>query len=289
MTIAAAHPKTIDDVSRLRSLAGLASSSTIAMTLAVGLVSCTGSALPTPPLPEPVKPGPVIRASDEVALPPVAQPSELAWSVPGGSLYLGSGAHAAMRVDREVASGAPMPERWTVIRRVLDRPPANGLDTPADRGLPARIQQFVKTADGGVALAEEINQGEKVEVVFVPPLVVLPGVLEPGREARQQLSMIVHPLGNRGRIRSKGPIDNVVRIEGWESVSIAGVPVRALRLRASFKADLSPASVLHDQTQWYVPSRGLVKELDRERTTVLGVPIRDNREEWELAATRETP
>lgn len=173
---------------------------------------------------------------------------------------------------------------WWVRRYKGDvRPAAPGMlpTTPADREL-----KFTIDASGYIALMEEINRTEGVEVVFTPPLVIIPEGLAVvsfnGANFAQDLSMTVHPLGDRSRTKSKGPVRNEITYLGDEPIKTPAGNFTARRVLAIFTADLSPAKVSNTSEQWFVDGVGLVAERETEKTTLLGVPFRSRETEWAL-------
>lgn len=145
---------------------------------------------------------------------------------------------------------------------------------------PVRRQRLSMGDDGAVLLAEEINHAEKVEVVFEPPMVVVPAVLKPGIELRQQARMTVHPLGDRSRTRARGAVEQTVAVGAARRVRTPAGEFVALPLTSEFRADLGASRVMNRTETWLAPGVGMVAEQRHERTTALGVPIRNNRESW---------
>lgn len=153
-------------------------------------------------------------------------------------------------------------------------------------GEPMRESKLVILDDGSIGLAEEINRIEKVEVVFDPPLIVMPQGLSAAEGAGrvQQLRMTVHPLGDRSRVRASGPVTNTLRNMGRASVQTPAGAFESSLLVSEFTADLAPARVVNRSEQWLVPKVGMVAEVETERTTVLGVQTRLNRDHLALTA-----
>lgn len=103
---------------------------------------------------------------------------------------------------------------------------------------------------GALVLVEEINHEEDVEVVFDPPLVVLPPSLAPGETFEQKLSMVVHPMGNRMRTRAAGPVSQRITFEGVERISIPAGEFEAAKVVAVFQAQLNVARVRNTTEEW---------------------------------------
>ncbi|MBX3404254.1 MAG: hypothetical protein KF699_12665 [Phycisphaeraceae bacterium] len=149
----------------------------------------------------------------------------------------------------------------------------------AERTL-VREQRLVSGDDGAVLLAEEINHAEKVEVVFTPPLVVVPALLTSGVEARQRARMAVYPLGDRARTRARGTVEQTIVVGQTVRVRTPAGECDARTLVSEFRADLGASKVQNRTETWLAPGIGIIAEQRQERTTALGVPIRNNRESW---------
>lgn len=148
-----------------------------------------------------------------------------------------------------------------------------------------REQTLLVREDGAIVLAEEINHAEGVEVVFDPPLVVLPASVESSATVMNEGKMTVHPLGDRGRVRAKGTVRDTSTCVGSWRVSTPAGAFDAWKLTSSFDANLG-ASRVHNETEiWVVPGIGIISERRREKTTVFGVAIRNNAESWILVET----
>lgn len=146
----------------------------------------------------------------------------------------------------------------------------------------AREQRLVAGADGSVRLAEEINHAEKVEVVFDPPLVVVPAALSVGSESLERARMTVHPIGDRARTRARGTVEQTIGVGPSVRVRTPAGEFVAVPLVSEFRADLGASKVQNRTETWLAPGVGIVAEQRHERTTALGVPIRNNRESWVL-------
>lgn len=134
--------------------------------------------------------------------------------------------------------------------------------------------------DGSVVLVEEINHTEGVEVVFEPPMVVLPVQIREGELPASEGRMTVHPLGDRSRVRAKGPVRNTANCEGAFQVSTPAGLFDAWKLTSTLSADLGPSKVQNETVLWLVPGIGLIAERREEKTTVMGIPVRSNSETW---------
>lgn len=163
---------------------------------------------------------------------------------------------------------------WTIKRSIAGRATRESVYAPGEGEWA-----------GGVVLKEEVNSAEKVEVVFSPPLLVISGR---EMDATQSLRMTVHPKRNREKIRSQGGVENQVRWVGKEILQTPLGALEAWRIESTFTAELSPAHVVNETTQWYAPTLGLIGEDEHERTTFLGATVRESRASWRIA-TINTP
>lgn len=136
--------------------------------------------------------------------------------------------------------------------------------------------------DAGIVLTRSVDHVERVEVLFDPPLLVLPAQLEPGQTATERLRMTVHPLGDRSRTRAAGPVVQEVTDLGHDRVRTPAGTWVARHLRSVFTADLSGTKVRNQTDQWLVDGVGLVAQKRSERTTLLGVPVRSMDEAWAM-------
>jgi hypothetical protein len=180
---------------------------------------------------------------------------------------------AFMSVERtSPARNAAGQTTWAVRRAVGPSP-----DGP---WTPAAELTFVVTAAGDAAIAEEINHEEKVELVFDPPLIIMPAELPAGSEPfTQETYLRVYPLGNRQQTKAKGPVHQRIAHDGGAVLTIDAGPRRVQKVIQTFEASLRPAEVRNITRQWFIPGVGLVGE---ERTRIFGVQTRLNRESWIL-------
>lgn len=152
-----------------------------------------------------------------------------------------------VRVEREQTHGA------IIERRVLiGKPKAKGAPEEKGRaeGTPLVESRYRVTEEGALVLVEEINYEEDVEVVFDPPLVVLPPSLAPGETFKQSLTMTVHPLGDRSRVKARGPVKSRVTYEGRERIVIPAGEFDAAKVTTVFEAALNIARVTNTTEEW---------------------------------------
>ena len=146
--------------------------------------------------------------------------------------------------------------------------------------LPEREVRMTIDASGYIAEAEEINRAEKIEIVFTPPLVVIPDKLPiqtSGNAGYQQdVKMVVHPLGNRSKVRTSGMAHSEIHYLGDESITTAAGEFTARKLHSTLTADLSAATSVNTTEQWWTDGVGLVFQRDHEVTKTFGIKVREN-------------
>lgn len=151
---------------------------------------------------------------------------------------------------------------------------------PGGGALPDREVKMTIDASGYIAEVEEINRVEKIEIVYTPPLVVIPDKLPIqafGNAAYQQdVKMVVHPLGNRAHVRTSGMAHNEIRYAGDELITTAAGEFTARKLQTTLTADLSAATSVNTIEQWWSDGIGLIFEKDHEITKALGIKVREN-------------
>ena len=235
---------------------------------------------------------PAVPAASVPALGPLGART-LAYLVPRNLEYL-SPKGKAMVVRR-----GPPPDclcagrTWVVKTYEVDGPievAAAAVDAGAVKPVRERTFIVLPGGGGGIGLAEQIDREEGVEVVFEPPLLVMPDGLPlssvGNAQMAQELTMTVHPLGNRQKVKASGRARNVVRYLADEALTTPAGTFTARRLQSVLTADLPPARIANTTQQWFVDNVGLVRKRDQERTTVFGVPTRNNTSDWTLQAYR---
>lgn len=140
-----------------------------------------------------------------------------------------------VRVERERRAGE-MIERRVLLAKGEEATPL--------------VESLYRLNEDGLVLVEEINYEEDVEVVFDPPLVVFPPMLAPGERVEQKLTMTVHPLGDRSRVRARGPVKASVTYEGRERISIPAGEFDAAKVTAVLEAVLNIARVKNTTEEW---------------------------------------
>lgn len=187
-----------------------------------------------------------------------------------------------LRVERDPPTEAGAPEgaraAWRVRRILTARDGAEQLD--ADYG-------YILTDEGAVAISEMIDHAERIEVVFDPPLLVLPAELEVGESQTQRTRMTVHPMGDRSKTRNAGEVVNEITYEGNERVRTPALPRGrpawpARHVRSVFMASIGGPQIRNETETWFVDGLGVVSEQRHERTTIFGAAVRNNLERWAL-------
>jgi hypothetical protein len=146
---------------------------------------------------------------------------------------------------------------------------------PAEREVHFKID-----VNGYISETEEIDRLEKVEVEYSPALVLVPDKLPPKSVGsavfEQEVTMVVHPLGDRSKVKAHGKAKNTIVFEGDERVHTGAGEFSAHRLTATVTADLSAAKTVDVTEQWLVDGMGVVIQRDHEDTRVMGARIREN-------------
>ena len=147
-------------------------------------------------------------------------------------------------------------------------------------GTPDREVKMVIDASGYIAASEEIDHLDKVEIEYQPPLVLIPDKLPPesqgGASYTQDVKMIVHPMGDRTRVKTSGKAHNVITYLGDEEITTGAGTFTARKIVATLTADLSAARTLDENDQWLVDGVGIVCQREHEETKVLVAKIRNN-------------
>jgi len=251
-------------------------------TLALAAVGMAFSSGCTPRMADPV-----LTSSDPAAVViPVAGQSLFAESAslfaPAETLYRQRDPSATPRfmlVGRGQPVGTGPGATWTVRR-------SNG-PTPDGPWTVDVERTMVMTAEGHAAIVRDIDHSEGVEVIFEPPMVVMPKELKSSGETFvQQTYMRVHPIGNRKRIKAEGAVRQEIVHAGGASIEASGNDTQRVgqHVIQTFRASLKPAEVVNVIHQWFAPESGIVAQTSDERTRVLGVQIRHNVESWVIDA-----
>lgn len=255
------------------------------------------SAKPASANPAPAKPA---AAATAPAPPTINAPGARPAPAPGGATL--SAALLSVNVAR-VLTYDPAEGKGTTQRVIVrDEPPSchcagrswwvrtyKGSTTG-----PAQLETHLTIdVNGYIAVLEQIDRAEGVEVVFTPPLVAIPDGLRAEADGKsgftQDLRMSVHPLGDRSKVRSEGPAHVEIRYAGDADVATGAGVFKARKVVTTFTASLGPAKVTSASDEWYVDNIGLVAEREREVTRALGVQVRDNATSWILASFKMTP
>jgi hypothetical protein len=134
--------------------------------------------------------------------------------------------------------------------------------------------------NGYVSEMEEVDRVNGVEVVYSPPLVLVPDKL-PTRATneavfRQDVGVVVHPLGDRLKIKAEGKLSNEIVFEGDESVTTGAGTYAAHRLIATTVSDLAGARTAGMTEQWLVDGIGVVVQRAREETRAKGAKTHES-------------
>ena len=145
---------------------------------------------------------------------------------------------------------------------------------------PARCEvKLVLQPGGDIAEIEEIDRQDKVELEYTPALVVVPAKRAAGDAGTpfvQDVKMVVHPLGDRSKVRTHGPARSEITSGGDDKITTGVGVLTARKLTAVLTANLSAARTINTSEQWWADGIGLVGQKDHEVTKVLGATARDN-------------
>lgn len=228
---------------------------------ALGLAGCAG-----PTIDHAVEPAPTTAVAPSTAL----AASKLTQGVPRTLVYDSSAAAQPLVVVQDEMPTCHCAGKTWWIRYYLGAP----------GGRPEREVRLVIDPSGYIAQAEEINHKERVEVVYTPALVLIPDQLPAQFQGNaaytQTVKMVVHPLGDRTKVRMSGPAVSQIRYLGDERITTGAGEFTARHLTATLAADFSAARTVSSTEQWFADGVGLVCERSNEQTTMMGAKVREN-------------
>jgi hypothetical protein len=268
---------------------------TAALGLAVGCDSQPFASPPPKPAPvlastKPAKPTPV---STPAPRKPAAPTATAVASAPAPTLALAAEkftAHTARQLiyDEQEGSGGDGEKTRTTIVLADALPDCHCAGKSwwvryydnETASTPRREVHLTIDASGYIAVTEEIDRADKVEVVYTPALVLVPDKL-PAKSSgnagyTQEVKMVVHPLGDRSKIKTHGTATNEIVFEGDEPLITGVGAYTAHRITATVTARLSAATTTDITEQWLIDDIGIAAERNHEETRVLGAKVRDN-------------
>lgn len=152
-----------------------------------------------------------------------------------------------------------------VVRVVLEEAPDDA-DLPLRRRrADGRVEHLGFSEDGSVVLGAIEDPDEGVRTSYNPPLVLIPAELTEGEAQEYTSRMTVVNLEPPHRRRGSGTATRTVRYVGDETIESPAGDFRAKRIEASFRGEMTLATVTIDATEWYSPEVGLVQEKVDER------------------------
>lgn len=188
-----------------------------------------------------------------------------------------------------VEGGAPIRTRYETDRAADGRVTVK--EFAGDAPDPSEVSEFVRTAEGGVALARVTSHDRGTITEFVPPMLVIGATGVPGEQWRQKFALVVRPIDEPTKIRNRGTAEYTLTFSGIERLSLDGEPVEAGAFVEEMNASLSAATVRVVTRHWYALSgptaggpSGMIGEHHQEMISVLGLPA--ERTERELRRER---
>ncbi len=188
-----------------------------------------------------------------------------------------------------VEGGAPIRMRYETDRAADGRITVR--EFSGDASTPTEVSEFVRTAEGGVALARVTSHDRGTVTEFVPPMLVIGASGEPGEQWRQRFALVVRPIDEPTKIRNRGTAEYTLTYTGIVRLSLDGEPVDAAAFVEEMNASLSAATVRVVTRHWYALGGGasggpvgMVGEHHQEMISVLGLP--GERTERELRRER---
>lgn len=181
-------------------------------------------------------------------------------------------------------------ERWAIVEATGADDPSTGtievsFETDGGRVVrrdPAGTRVLVRTADGGVALAEQFDASDGSTVRFTPPLALAPARLAPGDAPSAEAEAHTGKAGADDR--DPGRAQRSIRIGAAERVRTPLGDFDALRVDATFSLKVPFASMRRETSAWVVPGLGPVAVRSDERILVMGIVPR-NRSETRVLLT----
>ncbi|MDX1565281.1 MAG: hypothetical protein R3236_07750 [Phycisphaeraceae bacterium] len=128
-----------------------------------------------------------------------------------------------------------------------------------------RIEHIGKNLDGAWVIGATVDTKHQAKTVYTPPMVMVPGKLEPGRELKLKCKMVVQDAKNPNLIRDRGHCTRTMRCDAIQWVHTPAGRFRCYRIRTSLEAKLGLASVRTTSTLWYSVGFGPVAAHHHER------------------------
>ena len=166
-------------------------------------------------------------------------------------------------VDR--GEGEP---RVFVVRRSV-----RGPDEPVDAGRAVMSRVLVANGDGSVSLRRIEDHAEERELVFEPPLLVLPPGIERGERPLGEARVVVKDPAT-GEVLAEGKAASLGEYHGWtEVVDPSGRGVDAREFSSKIVMTIRGVEVTRVSTRWYTMNGEVLASEERVDTRVLFVDV----------------
>ncbi|MEM1166856.1 MAG: hypothetical protein AAGI30_11265 [Planctomycetota bacterium] len=152
-----------------------------------------------------------------------------------------------------------------------------------------RERLLIAREDGSVVVPRMHNTSRRLITIFDPPILFLPGPLEPGQRIEQEVELTVRPASEPDRIEREGTGTLTIESVGQQEVTIDGQTERISLIRTTFESDFGVARVQR-QTEWWIGRRdGLIAVREDEEVRVLGFVSERNRSLLVWEGARQEP
>jgi hypothetical protein len=178
----------------------------------------------------------------------------------------------------EIVKGDDEGKIITLNRRPTDRFSAQWIDVEGDR----RSAFHAVDADGNIVMTASIEHGDRAVTLFEPPMLIVPRVLEPGREYASEFAMRVVDEQTQKKERESGRGARTIRYVGDQIIETPAGKFRAHRLEVHFTADLRMAEAEKYTTILVAADSGTVMESRDEQIRILALASRSLRQQLVL-------
>lgn len=128
-----------------------------------------------------------------------------------------------------------------------------------------RVEHLGVADDGAVVLGAVEDPDDGVITRYEPPLTLVPADLPRDSPQVFEAEMTVRNLEPPHRVRGSGDATRTITYTGDDIIESPVGDFRARRIEASFRGEMSLATVTIDATEWYSPEVGLIREAVDER------------------------
>jgi len=130
----------------------------------------------------------------------------------------------------------------------------------------------IEVTEAGVVLERITKHDSGTITEFRPAMVLMPMRAEGGFTLEQRLAMVVHPMDDPTKIKSRGTATYTLEYAGVSSVSLAGGAVEGAGFVERLEASFTGASVMNVTRKWYAEGKGMIALQGEESVSVLGLP-----------------